>query len=103
MKKIINHKVYNTETAELIDEYWNGLEKNDWHYLYEELYMTKKGNWFLYYEGGPLSKHGESDYGIGWGTEGIIPLEPEEAYEWLERNDCHEVIQKHFSDIIEDA
>jgi len=45
MKKIINRKVYNTETAELIGEYWNGLSINDFHYVYEELYITKKGNY----------------------------------------------------------
>lgn len=99
MKKIINRKVYNTETAELLDEYWNGLSTKDFHYIYEQLYKTKKGNWFLYYSGGALSKYGES----GSGTEGIIPLEPEEAYEWLERNDCFELIDKYFSDVIEDA
>jgi len=99
MKKIINRKVYNTETAELIGKYWNGLSTNDFHYVYEELYITKKGNWFLYYSGGALSKYGES----GRRTEGIIPLEPEGAYEWLERNDCFEVIDKYFSDFLEDA
>jgi hypothetical protein len=99
MKKIINRKVYNTETAELLGEYWNGLSTKDFHYIYEQLYKTKKGNWFLYYSGGALSKYGES----GSGTEGIIPLEPEEAYEWLERNDCFELIDKYFSDVIEDA
>ncbi len=41
-KKIINRKVYNTETAELIGKYWNGLSTNDFHYVYEELYITKK-------------------------------------------------------------
>jgi hypothetical protein len=99
MKKIINRKVYNTETAELLGKYWNGLSTNDFHYIYEELYITKKGNWFLYYSGGALSKYGEA----GSGTEGIIPLEPEEAYEWLERNNCFELIDKYFSDVLEDA
>lgn len=99
MKKIINRKVYNTETAELIGKYWNGLRTNDFHYVYEELYITKKGSWFLYYSGGALSKYGES----GSGTEGIIPLEPEEAYEWLEENDCNEAIEKYFADKIEEA
>ena len=103
MKKIITRKVYNTETAELIGKYWNGLSTNDFHYVYEELYITKKGSWFLYYSGGALSKYGESGYGRGWGTEGIIPLESEEAYKWLERNDCHEAIEKYFSDKLEEA
>ncbi|SDZ00521.1 hypothetical protein SAMN05660462_01515 [Proteiniborus ethanoligenes] len=103
MKKIINRKVYNTETAELLGKYWNGLGNDDFNYLHEELYITKKGSMFLCYSGGALSKYGESGYGCGWGTEGIIPLEPEEAYEWLEKNDCHEAIEKYFADKLEEA
>ncbi|SHK06544.1 hypothetical protein SAMN02745975_03562 [Geosporobacter subterraneus DSM 17957] len=47
MKKIINRKVYNTETAELLGKYWNSLGNDDFNYLHEELYITKKGNMFL--------------------------------------------------------
>lgn len=91
MKKIINHKVYNTETAELIGEYWNGLGIDDYNYKSEDLYVTKKGNMFLYHS-----------YGA-WGGKDITPLEPDEAYEWLERHNCHEAIEKYFSDSLEDA
>ena len=40
MKKFINNKVYNTETAQLIREYWNGREKDDDFYHLERLYKT---------------------------------------------------------------
>ena len=38
MKRIINNKCYNTETAELIAEYWNGVSNEDFRYVYEKLY-----------------------------------------------------------------
>ena len=41
MKKIINGKLYNTETAELLEMY-QYLWKNHWEYYREELYRTKK-------------------------------------------------------------
>lgn len=91
MKKIINRKVYNTETAELIGEYWNGCSIDDYNYKLERLYVTKKGNMFLFRTTGT------------WLIKDIIPLEPEEAYEWLEENDCNEAIEKYFADKIEEA
>lgn len=47
MKRIISGKTYNTETAELIISGNNGLYTNDIYYRCEELYLTKKGNYFV--------------------------------------------------------
>ena len=49
MKKIIEGKTYNTETALLLGD-WQNLWKGDYHYCREELYRTKKGTYFLYGE-----------------------------------------------------
>lgn len=46
MKKIINGKMYNTETAEFIDSYESGYPK-DFAYVYEALYRKKTGEFFL--------------------------------------------------------
>ncbi|NLI12909.1 hypothetical protein [Pelotomaculum propionicicum] len=46
-KKVIDRKVYDTDTAELIHEYWNGYGNQDFKFLSEDLYQTKKGNFFL--------------------------------------------------------
>ena len=43
MKKIIDGKVYNTETADSIGSYWNGYDPRDFHYEELTLYKTKKG------------------------------------------------------------
>jgi hypothetical protein len=47
MKSIINGKTYNTETAELIVTGDNGLSYGDCYRRTEELYLTKKGNYFI--------------------------------------------------------
>ncbi|KAJ49379.1 hypothetical protein BD780_003494 [Clostridium tetanomorphum] len=103
MKKVINKKVYNTETAELIAKCGNGLGSSDFRYLFEELYRTKKGQYFLYGEGGPMTKYSESAGNSSWGISTIIPLTDEEAYEWLEENGKSESIEKYFKDLIEEV
>ena len=55
MKKIINHKMYNTETAERLASSSNGYGYDDFRYMEEQLYRKKTGEFFLYGEGGALS------------------------------------------------
>lgn len=43
MKKIINGKMYNTETATKLGDFWNGLSKSDFRQLSETLYRKKNG------------------------------------------------------------
>jgi hypothetical protein len=103
MKKIIDGKMYNTETAILVAEYNNGFGCGDFHYVCEELYITKKGAFFLYCEGGALSKYSDTNGNSSWGICKIIALNEDEAYEWLERYNEVEAIEKYFSDRIEEA
>ncbi|HAG12057.1 MAG TPA: hypothetical protein DCK76_11985 [Desulfotomaculum sp.] len=56
-KKVINRKVYDTATAKLIHEYWNGSSPRDFHHLSEDLYRTPKGSFFLLGSGGAMSKY----------------------------------------------
>ena len=51
MKKIINCKMYSTETAAELGEFWNGLSTNDSRNLSETLYRKKNGEFFLYGKG----------------------------------------------------
>ncbi|MFL0250638.1 hypothetical protein ACJDT4_09420 [Clostridium neuense] len=103
MKKVIEKKVYNTETATLIAEYWNGLGEDDFMYCEEYLYRTRKGSYFLRGSGGPLTKYSESNENQTWGISTIIPISKEEAYEWLEANDKTEAIEEYFSNDIDEA
>lgn len=59
MKRIIDGKVYDTETATEIacDSY---SSPGDFSYSCETLYKTKKGRYFMHGEGGPKSDYAES-------------------------------------------
>ena len=84
MKKIINGKSYNTDTATFIGEYAVGRD-GDFAYFCERLYRTRKGQYFLYHEGGPNSKYGKWECGTGYWTKDIELLDEEEAKAWGEQ------------------
>lgn len=85
MKKIINGKMYNTETAKVLGEDWEGCT-TDIHYWREKLYQKKNGEFFLHGEGGAYSRWGEQHYGYSCGGENIEPLTDGEAREWGEKH-----------------
>ena len=72
MKKVINKKLYNTETAQRIGITWIGteLDRTGW----EELYRKKTGEFFTLY-------HRFNDH-----FEKITPLTYDEAQEWAEKH-----------------
>ena len=85
MKKIINGKLYDTETAKLVGEYDNGCSYSDFHYMSEELYLKKTGEFFKYGTGGAMSRYNkECGFNEWTGGDDIIPLTEEEAKEWAE-------------------
>lgn len=53
MKKIINGKMYNTETACLVGKCWNGLASCDFAFEIVCLYRKKNGEYYLTAEYGP--------------------------------------------------
>jgi len=103
MRKVIEKKVYDTDTALMIAEDWNGLGDNDFRSLNEELYKTKKGNYFLYGSGGPLTKYGKSSGNQTFGSSEIIPMSKKEAYQWLEQHGETEAIEEFFYDEFDEA
>lgn len=90
MKKIIDGKTYNTDTAEYITgDRTNLLARNDWNYEDWDLYCTPKGAFFMRGEGGPLTRWGVS---LGGGMRSgsgptIIAISEEEA-RWIVERDC---------------
>lgn len=96
MKRVIEGKVYNTETAENIAVDTFGYA-NDFHYWVDRLYKTKNGRFFLQGEGGGLSHWARRhEDGSGYG-EGIRVLSVEEARTWCEEHDVDaDVIAEHF-------
>jgi hypothetical protein len=88
MKKIIEGKRYDTETADLVHAWDNGIYGNDFKTCKESLYKTKKGSYFLYGSGGPMSKYAKptGNNSVGSGSD-IIPMSKEDAFEWLASHD----------------
>jgi len=104
MRKVVQGKRYDTETAELVADYSYGYG-NDFRHFEEELYKTKNGNWFKVGSGGPMSQYCESANGNTWGISDVfIPMSDEEAFNWLQTHDIDaDIIEKHFADTIQDA
>lgn len=103
MKKVVNGKMYDTDTAELIDVWDNKYNSNDFHYVEEKLYKTKKGAYFLYGEGGPLSSYAEKCGNGSCGSSDIRPMTKEEAIEWAEKRELTDLFETEFADVVEEA
>ena len=56
MKKIINGKKYDTNTATKVADYWNGYGASDFNYVSEELYLKNTGEYFLLFGSGKSKK-----------------------------------------------
>ena len=103
MKKIIDGKRYNTETAELVAEWSNGYDCNDFKHCSEDLYRTPKGAWFIHGAGGAMSKYAQPCGDMTGGGSDITPLSAAVAREWLENKDFVDEMEAYFGDQIEDA
>ena len=93
MKKIVKRKMYDTETATCVGKDMFGADIYAGYWI-ERLYRKHNGEFFLYCEGGPKSKYGRLEPGIGY-IEGemIIPMSVEEAKDWTEQHlDAEEYI-----------
>lgn len=99
MKKVIDGKVYNTETAELIASWSNHRHRSDYGWAEADLYKTKKGAWFLHGEGGPSSDYCEKVGPDEYKERGnrIIAMTPTEALAWCEGHGIDaDTIAEHF-------
>lgn len=87
MRKVINGRTYNTETSKVIGGWDNGRSYNDFECCEETLYKNTKGAYFLYGEGGPMSKYAKSAGQNSWtGGSAITPMTASEAQEWAEEH-----------------
>ncbi len=85
MKKIINGKKYDTETAEFVGEMDNGLCGTDFDCIAESLYRKKTGEFFVYGQGGARTRYARKDGASICGGCEIVPLSEDEAKKWAER------------------
>jgi len=95
MKKRIDGRMYNTETATCVGYYGNGYGTTDFHAINEYIYIKKTGEWFFYGSGGAMTEYAVQDEdGMTGGGSKIIPFTEDEAKEWLaEHNLVDEYIQ----------
>jgi|LSQX01.2.fsa_nt_gb hypothetical protein len=105
MRRVIDRKVYDTETAELIHEWENKYFPSDFEWCREELYRTPKGNFFILGSGGAKSKYAVIVGSGSWGgsSNNIIPISRDQAIDWLENHEGSEKIIELFPEEVEDA
>lgn len=79
MKRLINNKKYDIHEAHLVAEYNNGLDSREDESCFEELYLKKRGGYFLYGRGGVKSRWADLN------GEGVKMLSVKEAQDWIDK------------------
>lgn len=103
MKKIINGRLYNTETAKKCGEYEPNPYRSDFKWFCESLYQKKTGEFFLHGDGNAASPYSKSCGQNEWcGTEIIKPMSYTEAQEWAERHLTGDQYEEIFGEVSED-
>lgn len=84
MKKIINGKLYDTDTANLLGEWDNG-DNGDFTFVIERLYQKINGEYFLYGSGGALTEYAlpRGNHTVS-GSRCLTPLSDADARLWSE-------------------
>lgn len=102
MKKIINGKLYNTDTARQIGS-WDSNITDRLYWVNETLYQKQRGEFFLHGEGGPGSKYAEPSGQGSWSSgEKIIPLSYDAAQAWAKEYLDANAYQAAFGPVEED-
>ena len=103
MKKIINGKMYNTDTAKELAGWSSPGGWGDFSHYEETLYQKRTGEFFLFGEGGPMTRYAESAGQNQWrGGSKIIPLAWEDAREWAENKLDADGYEEIFGEVSED-
>ena len=88
MKRIINGKAYDTDTAQKLGTWWSSNDVRDWHHVEETLYRKRTGEHFL--------------HGHGGGGERIMPMSYDEARAWAEEHLDADDYEAAFGEVTED-
>ena len=102
MKRIIDGRKYDTETATEVHE-WSDKAPGEFDYIEETLYRKRTGEYFLYGYGGPMTRYAERErYGIGYifGST-IIPMTYKEARDWAEGHMSVDDYEAEFGEVPE--
>lgn len=101
MRKVIEGKLYDTETAKMLGSSSRGNEKSLEH-VKETLYRKKGGEYFIHGEGGSCTDYAvEVDDSYWLAGEDIRTMSEESARKWAEENMTAEEYIKAFGDVQE--
>lgn len=96
MKRYIKNKVYDTDTARFIGRigYSNPGDLNYWS---DNLYQKKTGEFFMFCEGGAMSKYSKQTGDNEWSGDWTIkPVNYDEAEKWAQINLDADTYEKYF-------
>lgn len=96
MKKIINGRRYDTDTAKLVGSFESGYI-GDFDWKEEKLYQKTTGEFFLAGRGGAKTRWASRTIDGFSSGDGILPLTFEEAREWAEAHLSTDEVEKLFS------
>lgn len=100
MKRIINGKKYDTDTAKAMLSYSNAY--TGFSHVCETLYRKKTGEFFLYGEGGPMTSYAKPCGDNSWsGGSRITPFTEKEARDWAERHGDADEYEAIFGEVEE--
>lgn len=100
MKKIINGRKYDTDTAKRIGARESG-RVNDFGHIYEALYQKHTGEFFLHGEGGARTKYAKNNGSLYYDGEDIIPMSVDEAKMFVEQYLDAETYEATFGEVDE--
>lgn len=103
MRKIIRGRMYNTETAQRIGSWDNGMSGGDLEYTSETLYRKRTGEFFLDGCGGARSRYAEVDGNMMAPGNRIVPMTFDQAREWAEEHLTPEKYESAFGAVDADA
>lgn len=102
MKKIIDGRKYDTETAKEVGYWSNGLSWGDFSHVSETLFLKKTDEFFLYGEGGAMSEYAQYSGANSWGGgEMIRPMTVDQAKLWASRRLSVREYESIFGDVEE--
>lgn len=101
MQRIIKGRKYNTDTAQKVCSYDNGLPSGDFDAFCEQLYVKRTGEFFLYGYGGARTGYAEADGNMWTSGERIIPLSEADAKAFAEEHASPEVYEQYFGEVSE--
>ncbi len=97
MKKIINGKLFDTETANVVCEIFENAV-NDFRHIDCALYCTPRSKqFFLAGSGGPMTIFSRRDGSGITGGEGLVPISEDNARRYAEKYASVETIKKFFT------